>query len=167
MGGMKRSAVKQPTTSELTEDLLAFLGRKFYAGEGVAFAKDRSRLLAWVVLWPASWLQSRGVTISTENYRKIFLAVFLDAMIHGTEKIRYRPAWLKQVIQSHFAMHGDEIYAEAKAVRSLVENALALTGKCATVNPLDPMRDLALARRLIVGRKALPKPVANGQLNLL
>lgn len=123
-------------------------------------------MLAWVVLWPAAWLKQRGVTISTENYRKIFMAVFLDAMVHGTDKIKYRPAWLKQVIQSHFAMHGDEIYAEAKAVRTLVENALVLTGKCAPVARPDPMRELAAARALLTVRKPL-KPIVKGQLNLL
>jgi len=163
---MKRPIAKQPTPKELTDDLLGFLGRKFYAGEGVNFAKDRSRLLAWVVLWPAAWLQQRGVTISTENYRKIFMAVFMDALVHGSGKIQYRPAWLKQVIQSHFAMHGDEIYAEAKAVRTLVENALVLTGKCAMVARPDPIRELAAARSLVVTRRPM-KPSVKEQLSLL
>jgi len=164
---MKRPFVPQPTPKELTEELLGFLGRKFYQGDGVNFQKDRSRLLAWVVLWPASWLQSRGVTISTENYRKIVMEVFMDAVIHGTEKIRYRPAWLKQVIQSHFAMHGDEIYDAAKALRSLVENAIAITGKLTPGKVSDPMREMSLARSLMSTRKVTKKTEVKEQLPLL
>jgi len=51
---------KQPIPKELTDSLLDFLRRKFYSGNAKAFFQQRSKLLAWVVLWPASWLTSRG-----------------------------------------------------------------------------------------------------------
>ena len=160
------SRPKQPTPKELTDDLLGFVQRKFYAGEGVAFAKDRSRLLSWVILWPASWLNGKGVSITTESYRKIVMDVLMEAVVHGTEKVRYRPAWLKQVVQSYFRIHGEEIYEAAKAIRGLVENALVLAGKPGTARP-DPIRELVAARALLTAPKAARKTSVKDQLTLL
>jgi hypothetical protein len=84
---------KQPTPQELLDDLLGFLQRKFYQGQPVAFAKDRRRLLDWVVLWPAAWLDERGVTLPAARYREIFMSVFMDGLRFGnTENITYLPA---------------------------------------------------------------------------
>lgn len=94
---------KQPTPQELRDELLGFLQRKFYPGQPVAFAKDRRRLLDWVILWPAKWLDDRGVTIPADRYRAIFMSVFMDGLRFGdTANITYLPAWLAKCIQSHF-----------------------------------------------------------------
>ena len=63
--------LKHPTPKELTDTCLDFLRRKFYQqpGDEKGFAQDRSRLLSWVVLWLAGWLNSRGVTIHGDAYR--------------------------------------------------------------------------------------------------
>jgi hypothetical protein len=166
---MKRARIergRQPTTKELTDELLGFLGRKFYEGDGVNFVKDRSRLLAWVVLWPAAWLDGKGVSITTARYREIFMTVMMAAVVHGTDKVKYRPAWLRQVIQSHFRIHGEEIYEAAKSVRSLVENALLVAGRPAQAQP-NPIRELAAARAILVASKPARKPVVKEQLRLL
>lgn len=163
----KEQRPKQPTPKELTDDLLGFLQRKFYEGDPKCFAQDRSRLLAWAVLWPAAWLNGKGVSIPTDRYRQIFMSVFMDSIVHGTSKIHYRPAWLRQVIQSHFRIHGDELYAEAKSARTLVENALALGCKAAVAARPDPIRELALAHSLVVPSKRVKKPSPNDQLSLL
>ena len=144
----KRPKVKQQTPQELLDTLLDFIRRKFYETDPVNFAKDRRRLLDWVVLWPASWLEERGVTVPADQYREIFFNVFLEAKALGTDKIKYRPAWLAQVIQSHFDHNGEKIYEKAKSMRNLVENAMLMTGKLAAAVP-DPVRELHLARRLI------------------
>ena len=62
---------KQPVSDELRESLLDFLRRKFYQGkgDGLKFIQERSRLLSWVVLWPASYLDEKGVSIHGEKYR--------------------------------------------------------------------------------------------------
>jgi len=152
---------KQPTPKELTDDLLDFLERKFYAGEPIEFRKDRTRLLKWAVLWPASWLNKRGVTLPADRYKDIFTSIFMDALRFGTEKVRYRPAWLKMVIQSHFEHHGEEIYMEAKSARSLAEHVLLAAGKPASAPQDDSVRQLALANSLLrPARKAAKlKPV--------
>ena len=105
--------------------------------------------MAWVILWPAKWLNERGVTLSADRYREICESVFMDGLRFGnTENISYLPAWLAKVIQSHFACHGDEIYAEAKSMRTLVEHTLLLAGRLPQAAP-DPVRDLAAAAALL------------------
>jgi len=158
---------KQPTPQELLDSLLDFLQRKFYQGYAVTFAKDRPRLLKWVVLWPAAWLNKRGVTLPADRYREIFMTVFMDTLRHGTtEKINYLPAYLATVIQRHFSHHEEEIYDEAKSIRNLVENALAITGKCSQPAP-DPVLDLATAASLLKPKKRHLSPSKTSQLDLL
>lgn len=61
------------------------------------------------------------------------------------------------VLQSHFRMHGEEYYEEAKSVRAVVEQTLLMTGQMRSQNVPDPVRDLALARQLIAGSKPKAK----------
>jgi hypothetical protein len=156
---------RQSTSAALTDDLLAFLQRKFYQGEndGIHFTKDKRRLLKWVILWPATWLHERGVSVPEEKYREIFMAVMMLALQQGnTGQIKYRPAWLAKVIQSHFDIHGDEIYAAAKSMRSLASTALLAAGKLPVAGQPDITRDLALAAQLISGTKRKPKTALKG-----
>lgn len=161
----KKPSIKQPTPKELTDALLDLLDRKFYAGDDRKFAQDRSRLLAWVVLWPASWFNARGVTIHGDAYRDIFTEVILQADSHRSERIKYRPAWLKMVLQSHFAMHGEEYYQKAKSMRTLADQTLLIAGQAAPSPAADPIREMALANKLIAGPKGGRKPRAKADLN--
>jgi hypothetical protein len=159
--------LKQPTPQELLDGLLDFLSRKFYQNHPLQFAKDRPRLLDWVVLWPARWFDERGVTIPATEYRKIFESVFMQALVFGkAEKITYFPAYLAKVIQSHFAMHGEEYYESAKSMRNQVDHALLIAGSARHAAP-DPVRELAQAARLVKPKKLPRKPPVNAQLTLL
>ena len=148
-----------------------FIRVKFYVceGDGLAFLKDRPRLLAWVVLWPASWLNERGVTLQPERYRAILIDVLMDAARHGNAtKVAYRPAWLKAVMQRHFAHHEDEIYEEAKAIRTTMDLALSTLAKvAATSRPRDVVADLATAAQILKPAKRPAKRVVKEQLTLL
>jgi hypothetical protein len=144
--------MKPPTSQELLQDLLDFLQRKFYPDRPKAFAQDRRRLLDWVILWPAKWLDERGVTIPATQYKDLFFRVFMDGLRFGnTGNVTYLPAWLAKVIQSHFVHHGDEIYQQAKSVRTMTENAMVLAGRLVVKNESisDPVRDLANAALLL------------------
>lgn len=142
---------KQTTSQELTDDLLGFIRRKFYEADAVGFNKDKRRLLEWVVLWPATYIQDRGVTLPPERYKQIFMAVMLLALQQGnTGHIIYRPAWLGKCVQSHFRIHWDEIYQEAKSARSLAEHALTITSRLPVASP-DPVAEMALAAALLKG----------------
>jgi hypothetical protein len=163
---------KQQTSEELRDALLEFIRGKFYPepAHWLAFQKDRPRLLKWVVLWPARWLNERGVTLPPERYQALIVEALLDGLRHGdTGRIGYLPAWLGRVVQSHFAHREDEIYQEAKALRPRLEATLqALAGVATVSRPADPVRELATAQRLL---KPKPKRVSGGvdkgQLSLL
>jgi hypothetical protein len=158
---------KQPTPQELTDSLLDFLERKFYQGRALNFAKDRPRLLKWVILWPASWLNKRGVTVPADRYRELFMAVFIDGLRFGnTGNITYLPAWLAKVIQSHFAHHGDEIYDQAKSMRNLVDQAVTIASRPVQQAP-DTVRAMAQAASLLKPKRMLKKQPPKAQLNLL
>lgn len=169
---------KQSVALELRDDLLRFIWQKFYAadpgGDSVAarsFAQDRERLLAWVILWPAGWFIRRGVTVPGERYKQIFTSILLEAVRHGnTSKVKYRPAWLRYVIQSHFRIHGEDYYNEAKSARAQAEHALHVLGQIKTVPTPDPIRDLAAANILLAHSKRSknqPNKQAGDQLSLI
>lgn len=157
---------KQITSQELRDDLLQFIRQKFYEADYVSFYKDTRLLLKWVVLWPASWFNKRGVTIPAARYKEILTGILMTAVRLGnTGAIRYRPAWLMKVVQSHFAIHGDEYYEAAKSIRNLAEHALLVAGKAAQRAP-DPVGELAAANRLLkpANRRSL-KP-SKGAVNM-
>lgn len=169
---MKRNfqRLKQPTPEELTDACLDLLRRKFYnqPGDERCFFQDRSRLLDWVVLWPAAWLNGKGVTIHGDAYREIFQKVFFQASAHVESKVKYRPAYLCQVIQSHFKIHGEDYYDQAKAVRNIVEQTLLLVGH--HKHPAsDPVREMAAARQILTRwkKKTAQKMPVKAQLTLL
>ena len=98
------------------------------------------------------------MTISADSYRSLFLdhrsGVLLEAIRHGaTDAIRYRPAWLRQVIQSHLRIHGEELYQAAKSSAVAIENALSLAGRMTGVRPPDPVREMAGAASLLRSSK--------------
>ena len=51
--------LKQPTPEAIQEAVLIIIERLFYRDQRVAFLRDRSRLLHWVVLWRATWRDER------------------------------------------------------------------------------------------------------------
>lgn len=161
---------KQPTPAELTDSLLEFIQARFYPGHAVAFAKDKPRILAWVILWPATWLYERGVTLTTDRYGQIIRTILLDALAHANpDAIKYLPAWMRQTLQSHFAHHGDEIYDEAKQLRTQVEHLMADISTRQSPVP-DLARDLIQARKILTaGPRPKPsqKSPVKAQLTLL
>jgi hypothetical protein len=158
---------KQQTSQELRDDLMGFVQRKFYDGHAVDFQKDFKRLLEWVVLWPAQWLIKRGVSLPDDQYKKILNDVLMTALQLGkTEDVRYLPAYLAKVVQSHFDHHGDEIYENAKSIRTVAEHALLSAGKAGMARP-DPVRELAVAARLVKPAKVRSKTPVKEQLSLL
>ena len=162
--------ITQPTPVELTESCLQILRAKFYRepGDEKCFQQDRKRLLSWVVLWPANWLNSKGVTIHGDAYREIFVKVFLQAAANVQSKVKYRPAYLRQVIQSHFKIHGEDYYDQAKATRNVIEQTMVALGQ-ARPSAADPVREMAAARQILTAAQPKNKPsqaLVKAQLNL-
>ncbi len=154
---------RQQTPAEVLDALVDLVRRKFYEGEAVQFAKDRRLILQWALLWPArEWFGPKAVTVPAVRYREILSGILVEAAAHQTGPIRYRPAWLGQVIQSHFRIHGEEIYQEAKSARTLAEHALLSLGKVAVARPERAVEELAAASRLLDVGKAVRKPAKKG-----
>lgn len=156
-GEMKRN---QPTPVEVRNHLLELIRVKFYPGEEKRFRQDRRLLLAWVVLWPASWLNSRAVTLPVGRYQEIVSGVILEASLHVTGPIKYPPAYLGKTVQSHFDIHGDEYYQEGKNVGQLADAALVTamaSGKALPVAQADGLRDMAAARDILESKKPVYK----------
>jgi len=177
---VKRTPRHQPTPQEIRDVILGFIGRHFYHGDKVTLAKDTARLLRWVVLKPAEWLDDKGVTISAASYRDLFLdsrhGVLMEALRHGAiDDIRYRPAWLGQVVESYLRIHGDRLYEHAKAWEAsrsgvLADQIAAAIGGRASGAPPDPVRQLAQAASLLrraAAAQARRRGAAPTQLTLL
>lgn len=165
----KRTVLKQPLAPELVDSLLAFLEARFYPGHHVAFTKDRKRLFAWCIVAPSSWLQRRGVTLPPDRFRSLIQSVLLDALAHARAPIKYLPGWLKNVLEKHFDHHGDEIYEEAKAIRTQIDRVMLTTGHRPTPTP-DPIAQIAATASILTiakGKKPSPKRVVNDQLTLI
>ncbi len=160
---------KQPTPQELRDEILRFIQSKFYPNRPTPFAKDRPRLLLWVVLKLAVYLNSRAVSIPTDRYLEIMTGpkgILMEALRFGdTGSISYLPAWLGKVVESHLAVHGEDYYDEGKALRNHMDAALALAK--GGIQGRDPIRELAQASLLLKGKKKTVNVPRKDQLNLL
>lgn len=160
-----RPTLVQQTPKAVLDSLLALVRRKFYEGDDASFFKDRWNLLQWALLWAArEWFKPKEVELPAERYREILSTVIIEAAAHVRGRIHYRPAYLKMVIQSHFAIHGDEYYEEAKSLRTAAEAALLALGKLPSRAGSSLVDDFTAASKLLDGtkprrKKAAPAPV--------
>ena len=175
---------KQSLAVDLRDDLLRFIQQKFYPdsfcpaadacdpNEAKTFAQDRKRLIAWVILEPARFMNGKGFTVPADRYKQIVTSILLDALRHGnTSKIGYLPGWLKHVIQTHFNCHWEEYSDEAKAIAAKADYAIAVLGKIPVRKESpDAVSELATAANLLKrskpAKKAGPKPSANLEFKL-
>lgn len=158
---------KQSVPAEIKNDLLGAIRGSFYGdASDKQWHQDKRFILINVVLWPASYLNSRGVTLPPERYKAIILEVFNGIKRHGsTEAVHFWPGYLKHCLQTHFRLHGEEYYEEAKALRSSLASLVAKVGQVPTA---DPVRVLAEARKdLLQTRHKTPKKAKADQLQLL
>lgn len=155
----------QQTPKEVLDSLLALVRRKFYEGDAKGYFKDQRNLLQWALLWPArEWFKPKDVELPPERYREIMATVIIEAAAHVRGRIHYRPAFLKMVIQSHFAVHGEEYYEEAKSLRTATERALFGLGKLPARTVPSLVDQFTAASRLLdvtkpKRKKAAPAPI--------
>ena len=153
---------KQPTPQEIVEALMQEIRAGFYAGEDKKFFQDRDFLLRRVVLWPAGWLNAKGVTLPAARYREILHDIFQGIKQHGnTGAVQYWPGYLAHAVQTHYGVHGEEYYEEGKRVRAKVESALLIAGQRPASTP-DPVAALAAARGALITRRP-KRPVATAK----
>lgn len=160
---------KPSIPSEIVSDLMSAIRARFYPEAAAKkWAQDYHFIKDRVILWPATWLDKRGVTLKPERYQQIILEVLAEIKQHGdTGNIGYWPAYLAKCVQERFKHQSDAIYEEGKALRTQLENALTIAGGARS--EIDPIRAMAEARRDLLKQKQakrIPKP-KNDQLTLL
>jgi hypothetical protein len=158
---------RQTLAVEIRDDLLRVIRNQFYADAAPGqFQKDRTFLLTRVVLWPAGYLDRRGVTLPPERYKAILLDIFNGIKQHGqTGAIQYWPGYLMHCVQTHFRLHGEEYYEEGKALRLSLDRILK---KTPSIPVIDPIRAMAEAKRdLLKSSRTRPKAPVDTQIPLL
>lgn len=121
---------RQSTPEEVIQNLLQVIRSGFYSDlDPKKWFQDRQFILKNVVLWPATWLDDKGVTLSPDRYKAIIYEVIQGIKHHGkTEAVGYWPGYLKHCLQQHFIHHGDEIYEEAKSFRATISRTICTLG---------------------------------------
>jgi hypothetical protein len=148
----ERPPVRQQLPQDIVADLMGVIRNSFYGDmEPKRWYQDQGFIRREVVCWPAGWLISRGVTLKPARYKEIVMGVITTIKQHGdTGGVKYWPRYLLHCLQMHFKCHGDEIYEEAKSLRTALENTLdrvtllQSAGKAA----VDPIEVLAMARKV-------------------
>ena len=108
---------------------------------------DQAFIKARVVLWPAKWLDARGLTLPAERYFEIVITKLNDVHAHhGQETFKYLPGYLTKCMQDHFKHNEQAIHDEAKAFSAAVDAAI---GKAQSVPAADPVRAMAAAQELV------------------
>lgn len=161
---------KQQLPQEIVSDLMAAIRGPFY-GDATPkqWAQDYHFIRDRVVLWPATWLDKRGITLKPERYKAIILEVLQDIKHHGnTGQIGYWPAYLAKCVQERFKHQSEAIYEEGKNLRAQMENVLTGLSSSARPHEHDPIRVLAEARRdLLAAKKTRRAKTPAKQLSLL
>lgn len=134
------------------DTLLGFIRSHWYQGAPLdVFAKDRPRLLEWVVFEAAGRLDEAAVTLPGDRYLAIHLTILREALTHGGRPT-YVPAYLRHVVQSHWRIQWERYYEEAKAITPRIEECLRDLAAGVGRRP-DPVRELAQAQDLIATRR--------------
>jgi hypothetical protein len=138
---------EQETPATMVADLLQMIRGQFYGDLPTEqWFKDRAFMTKNVVLWPATWLNERGLTLAPSRYQQILVEKINDAKRNATAAI-YRPTgYLMKCVQDHFRHHEDELHDEAKAFTASVERAV---GQLSAAPAADPVAAMATAAEVL------------------
>jgi hypothetical protein len=165
-----RPKLKQPTPTELVNSVMTAI-RSLYCPsmDDQTWMKTNYRLTRdWCIFWAARFIAEKGFTLPADRFKAILLNVVSEAKREKTGAIAYLPAFLGKCVQSHFKIHWEEYYQEAKSVQNQAEAALLTLGKLPT--PTDrTVENLAAAAKVLASarRKQKKKPAAETQFSLL
>jgi hypothetical protein len=175
----KRPSIERPKQAlpvDIVTDLQTAIRNQFYADSREQFLKDQHFIKREFTLYLASWLDKRGVTLKPDRYKALLLGLLNEIKTHGnTAAVKYWPGYLKHVLQKHLQHHGEDIYHEAKSLRTLTENTLLNVSNLKSANlesSIDPVRAMAEARRDLLQinkgkRTKRPSKAPTKQLDLL
>ena len=122
-----------PTMEQAVAELLDSIRGRFYRATDPQdrtafrrFHRDR-RMLLYALTWPATWLDSRGLTCPPGRYRRLIDERLAAIAAHG-DSARYErffPRYLLKVLQDFFERHGDDLYGDLKHIRNALDQVLA------------------------------------------
>jgi hypothetical protein len=101
------------------------------------------------VTYPAAWLNKRGLFVSAERYRELFLELLQDIKRNAREEMKFPPGYLLHCIQQHMRFNADRYNNEGKDARSIAERTLATAQARSGRDPGELVKTLAEASRLI------------------
>lgn len=163
----------EQTPAELVEELMGVVRRQFYPDSLVEDKRAQKRwfqdshlIKSWVVLWPAVWLEERGVWVTPERYKAAVLGILDEVKRHGdTGAVKNWPRYLASCVQSRFQIRAEEFLEEGKAAREVVERVALGLAKPAKADAArrgaDVVKALADAKAVLGrGAKRPKKPAA-------
>lgn len=162
-------AREEQTPAELVAELLGVVRRQFYPDSLVADARAQKKwfqeqhlIKSWVILWPAAWLDERGVWLTPERYREALLGIFNEIKQHGdTASVKHWPRYLATCVQSRFKVRAEEFLEEGKAARTVVERVALGLSKPSQADPArrgaDVVKALADAKAVLRQDRPWPK----------
>lgn len=155
----------QETPAEMVATVLGMIRGQFYGDlPEEKWFKDRAFVKKNVVLWPATWLNARGLTLAPERYQAILVEKIIDLKRHATGPIRNPSGYLMRCLQDHFSHNEDKLHDEAKAFTASVSRVVS--GLSAAPR-LDPVAALATAAAVITPkRRQQGGPKGQGEFGL-
>ena len=126
-------------------------------------------MLLYTVTWPATWLDKRGLPITSQAYQKLLTQRLDDIAKHGDPK-RYQtyfPRYLLKTIQDWFAHHGEDLYEELKHVRNQLCDIETILRSQPAQSAGDVVTPIAQAHAVLTVQNRRKKCADNKQLNLL
>ena len=153
-----------------TQALLDQIKARFYSGSvpEQAYYQDR-RMLLYALTWPASWLEQRGLPITSQAYQKLVEERLESIAKHGDPKRyqRYFPRYLLKTLQDWFAHNGEALYEELKHVRNQLHSIDRLLQTHHPNLPEDIVAPIAQAHAILAVQKQRKKHIDPQQLELL
>lgn len=140
----------------MIDDIMQMIRTQFYAGAkpGV-WQRDQHYIRREVVLWPASWLKEKGMTLPAHEYKRLLVEKIVDVKRHiQVAKFTYLPSYLERCIKSHFGCQEDRLYGQVKSVQTPL--AALLRGVKVGAAP-DVISPLSAAHEVLVGRQNAKK----------
>jgi hypothetical protein len=118
---------KQETPAARVADVMRMIRGQWYADlPEKKWFQDEAFVMRNVVLWPASWLNKRGLTLPPERYFAIIIDKLNDVKRNTAQATLKSPAgYLMRCLQDHFAHNEDAIHDEAKNFSAKVNLALS------------------------------------------
>lgn len=147
----------QQTPAQMVESMMLLIHGQFYGDANAhTWCRDRNYIKTEVVLWPATWLKKRGMTVPASTYERLLVEKINDVKRNCAQaEFTYFPAYLAKCIKDHFQFHADELNEQAKSVRGPVA---ALLGGLKPGRSPDLVDALVAARDVLVCRKRAKKP---------